>query len=471
MTRMRDGLRAMTLRRRLVAVLLVLLLFSCALVAAVTAYALRHFLVQRLDQQVVAASQRYSSTNTPTLGDNRFDRVNGQAPGTFVAQVVDGHVTATRLVIGGHTRRPSEEDITAVTDLGVTKNPRSIDLPDLGEYRIYVTGTVGDRLITGLPTDEVDDTIARLWLIEGVVFAFALTVTGVAGAVLVRLSLRPLTSMAGTARRVSQLPLSSGEVALSERVPNPTPGTEVGQVSGAFNHMLEHIEAALGARQGSQDRLRHFVADASHELRTPIAVIRSHAEFARRAGGELPETVASALLRIGSESERMGHLVEDLLLLARLDTGRPLDRTSVDLTRLAIDAVTDAQVAGPDHQWRLELPDEPVVVSGDEHALHQVVANLLSNARTHTPPGTTVVTEVLHSPGSVQLRVRDDGPGIPAAVLPNIFERFVRADDARSRSTGSTGLGLSIVAAIVSAHGATVDVVSRPGLTDFVVCF
>jgi len=278
-----------------------------------------------------------------------------------------------------------------------------------------------------------------------------------------------LHRIAAAARRVSSLPLSTGTVSLPERVTVTAPQTEAGQVADAFNHMLEHVESALHDRHASEDRLRHFIADASHELRTPIAVVRSHAEYAQRVGGTtLPEPVSEALSRIAAESERMGRLVEDLLLLARLDSGRRLDNMPVDLTRLVLDAVSDARVIGPTHQWRLELPEHEVEVAGDSHALHQVVANLLSNALTHTPAGTTVAARLTTSGDQAVITVVDDGPGIPAEVLPRVFDRFVRADTARARADGS-GLGLAIVTAIVSAHHGTVEVDSRPGATAFSV--
>jgi len=186
--------------------------------------------------------------------------------------------------------------------------------------------------------------------------------------------------------------------------------------------------------------------------------------------------VEHALGRVESESARMSALVEDLLLLARLDAGRPLESRPVDLTRLAIDATSDARAAGPDHRWQLELPEGPVLVPGDDQRLHQVLANLLSNARTHTPAGTTVTVRVGSAPdrsapdhGTAELSVTDDGPGIPAELQPDLFERFVRGDSSRSRAAGSTGLGLSIVAAVVAAHHGTVGVTSQPGSTRFLI--
>lgn len=244
----------------------------------------------------------------------------------------------------------------------------------------------------------------------------------------------------------------------------------MGQVGAALNSLLGHVGSALQVRHSSELRVRQFVADASHELRTPLASILGYAELSRRHEQSLPSDVSHALKRMQSEARRMKSLVEDLLLLARLDTGRPLQAAPVDLSMLVVDAVSDAHAAGPEHVWRLELPDEPVVVTGDAVRLHQVIANLLSNARTHTPAGTIVTASVRTQPGtSAELAVLDDGPGVPTAALPTIFERFTRADTSRSRTAGSTGLGLAIVTAVVQSHGGTVEVTSRPGQTAFSV--
>jgi len=295
----------------------------------------------------------------------------------------------------------------------------------------------------------------------------------------VRRNLAPLQRVAHTATRVSRLKLDSGDVALAERVPeaDTDPRTEVGQVGLALNKMLDNVDSALQARHESETRVRQFVADASHELRTPLASIRGYAELSRREPEPEPPGVTHALGRVESEALRMSALVDDLLLLARLDAGRPLERQPVDLTMLAVDAVSDARAAAPDRQWRLDLPEEPVELTGDAHRLHQVVANLLANARTHTPAGTTVTTTVRQESGGVRIAVHDDGPGVPPALQPNVFERFTRGDDSRYRGqvngngtgNGSTGLGLSIVAAVTQAHGGRVELVSRPGDTTFAV--
>jgi len=267
------------------------------------------------------------------------------------------------------------------------------------------------------------------------------------------------------------LPLDRGEVALPMRVAgaDANPHTEVGRLGLAVNRMLDHIAAALSTRQASESRVRQFVADASHELRTPLAAIRGYTELAQRKRAEVPADVAHAMGRVESEADRMTHLVEDLLLLARLDSGRGLDRQPVDLCRLCADAVGDAHIAGLGHHWNLELPAEPVIVPGDEARLHQVVANLLANARVHTPPGTTVTLALRSEPDAAVLCVVDDGPGIPEALQPNVFERFVRADTARTHKDGSTGLGLAIAAAVVGAHHGTISLRSAAGRTEFAV--
>jgi two-component system OmpR family sensor kinase len=266
---------------------------------------------------------------------------------------------------------------------------------------------------------------------------------------------------------VSTLPLASGEIEMSVRVPEELTDarTEVGQVGAAMNAMLGHVERSLDARHRSEQQVRQFVADASHELRTPLATIHGYAELSRRTPADV-EQLTKAMGKVEAEATRMSSLVEDLLLLARLDAGRPLDRDEVDLTRLVLEAVADARVVGPDHRWRLSLPEEPILVSGDEQRLHQAVTNLLNNARRHTPPGTTVTVSARDGAGTT-VTVHDDGPGLSPDLAARAFERFTRGDSSRTRASGGAGLGLSLVEAISQAHGGSVDVHSAPGDTEF----
>jgi two-component system OmpR family sensor kinase len=360
---------------------------------------------------------------------------------------------------------------SALLDVVVGQSPSTVTIPGQGDFRVVAQQLPsGDIVVIGLPLDELHGTLVRLALIMIAVSAAGLLAAGLIVFFMVRRSLRPLERVAATARKVSTLPLASGDVDLGVRVPASAtdPRTEVGQVGSALNQMLGHVSRALEARQASEQRVRQFVADASHELRTPLAAIRGYAELARR-GEPDPSTVSHALGRVESESARMSTLVDDLLLLARLDSGRPLDSQEVDLTMLAVDAVSDARAAGRDHRWRLDLPEEPVTVTGDPSRLYQVLVNLLANARSHTPPGTTVITGLRDTGGRVVLSVHDDGPGIPAGQQSEVFERFYRGDSSRSRAMGSTGLGLAIVSAVVSAHGGHVELESRPGSTTFSV--
>ncbi|WP_435240397.1 sensor histidine kinase [Streptomyces cucumeris] len=480
-----------SLRARLTAGVVALLAVACVAVGIATSAALEGFLLQRLDQQLNAVGGHFPASLNPVpvaaRSDVTQDRsgagrsgstdsadpagpdTRGQAAGTFGACVLNGTVTQAAVV---RERTETSVPLTGtdrrtLADVPVDGRGHSVTLSSLREYRVMATHGRGDVLITGLPLAPVEDTVGRLRLVEAVVFGAALLATGVAGAVGVRLSLRPLRRVAATASGVARLPLAGGEVAVTQRVPDTDPRTEVGKVGSAFNRMLQHVEDALARRHASEERLRRFAADASHELRTPVASIRGHAELALRHPDPMPDKVRHALDRVRCESVRMGELVDDLLLLARLDAGRPLAAEPVDLTRLVLDAVSDARAAGPDHRWVLELPEEPVVVSGDGRGLQQVLTNLLANARTHTPAGTTVTVRLVYRDDGVEFMVEDDGPGVPPAQQATVFDRFVRAGDGRSRTGGGTGLGLAITHAVTTAHGGRVDLVSHPGHTVF----
>ncbi|MBJ6637939.1 HAMP domain-containing histidine kinase [Streptomyces sp. DHE7-1] len=470
------------MRARLTVGLVVLLAVSCAAVGLAAVVELNGFLTQRLDEQLVQVGTRFPESmeheapRTDHDGDEPLD-TRRQATGTFGARLVNGEVTHKGLIRSGDPSADLNVDLTAgdqrrLARLPVDGRPHTIELSALHDYRVIASpGRDGDVLIVGLPLEPVEATVHRLERVAGAVFGLALVITGVAGALWVRWSLRPLSRVAATATRVSELPLASGEVALPPRAPVSEPRSEVGQVAAAFDRMLGHVEGALTKRHASEERLRRFAADASHELRTPVASVRGHAELALLHPGPVPAEVSRALERIAAESSRMGEMVDDLLLLARLDAGRPLERRPVDLTRLVLDAVTDARAAGPGHRWTLDLPEEPVTVTGDAHRLQQVLANLLANARLHTPDGTEVTVTLAAADGTARLSVHDDGPGVPEDVRPGVFERFTRAEHRRraDASGGGAGLGLSIVAAVVEAHGGSVELVSEPGSTTFTV--
>jgi two-component system OmpR family sensor kinase len=349
-----------------------------------------------------------------------------------------------------------------------------VDVPSIGVYRFAVQPVTGtnDAVYVGRPISEFNRELAGYVAPIVIVVVLAILLAGLLGALIIGRALRPLRRVANVASAVASLPLERGDVELPERVPeeDTNPHTEVGQVGSALNNLLDSVETALAVRQASEEKVRTFVADASHELRTPLASIRGYAELTRRFGGDLTEDVQHNIGRIESEAMRMTSLVEDLLLLARLDAERELETREVDLSRMLVDVLSDANAAGPDHEWELELPDEPVSVRGDEAKLQQVFTNLLANARVHTPAGTKVVLELAEpKDGHVLAQVRDNGPGIPEKLRPQLFGRFVRGDSSRARTTGSTGLGLSIVSAVVEAHHGTVSVASEPGATVFTV--
>ncbi|MGH4034671.1 HAMP domain-containing sensor histidine kinase [Actinomycetota bacterium Odt1-20B] len=470
-----------TLRTRLVIAAVGLIAVICAVIGTVTTIALHTYLYAQLDKQVhEVVGMADGGHLLPGPGSNEPLRFLA-GPGNkntvgAVLDTADGTVREAARSDRDSTTRTSdltEAQATALASVPRDGTEHSVHLPGLGDYR--VGAKPGGTIVVGLPETEVRGTLSTLIWVEVSVTAAGLVAASLAGAAMVGVALRPLRRVAATATRVSELPLHSGEVTLHERVPESEadPHTEVGQVGAALNRMLDHVHGALHARQSSETRVRQFVADASHELRTPLASIRGYAELTRRGherGHEEagPDT-RHALGRIESEAHRMTGLVEDLLLLARIDAGRPLSYADTDLSPLVVDAVSDARAAGPGHTWRLDVPADPVPVRADAARLHQVLVNLLANARTHTPPGTTVTARVHIEGPWARLDVEDDGPGIPAELRPHVFERFARGDTSRSRAHGSTGLGLAIVRAVTDAHGGTVTVESAPGRTVFTV--
>ncbi len=458
------------LRWRLVALVLVLLAAVATVIGVASTVALRDSLVTQLDGEVRDANRRNLT------GPGGELEGPGQRVGT-ARVVIDGSAYAGVYITADATIarfEPAEvEEVLQQLD-GVLREVRTVSVPGLGQYRMVAELAPDGRVVaTGLPLDELEQTLTRHVVTTALVTLAGLAVIGLLGTLLVRRELRPLARVAATASAVASTPLDRGEVALGARVPDgdTDPATEVGRVGAALNQLLSHVEHSLAARHRSETQVRQFVADASHELRTPLASIRGYAELVRRVPDDVPADVVRAMDRVESEARRMTSLVEDLLLLARLDAGRPLDRGPVDLASLAADLVADAHVTGRDHVWRLEIPEsaEDLVVTGDDAALRQVLANLLANARVHTPAGTTVTTSVTPgAPGTVTVTVRDDGPGIDPDLVGRLFDRFARGDAARSPGTG-TGLGLSIAQAVVDAHGGTITADGTPGATTFTV--
>lgn len=400
----------------------------------------------------------------------------GQAEGNVVALIQGGEVVDTAYFVDGEARSIPQEAIEAIAGTaGGGEVARTVELPTLGWYRILSRPGDGDEiLVTGVSRTPAWNAMVRETAIVSAMTALALVVTALSTVVIVRFALRPLRRVAGTAAEVATLPLNRDNYAITPRVPvgDTDPRTEVGLVGDTLNRLLDHVERALADVAASDRRMRQFITDASHELRTPLAAIHGYAELTRQDSAVLPETTEYSLARIEAEAHRMSSLVADLLLLARLDEGHDLDATDVDLVALVTDAVNDASVSAPTHRWMTEVPDHAVWVRGDRTRLHQLLAALLSNARVHTPDGTTVTTTVASGRADdgtayVEASVSDDGPGIDEKLLPHLFERFVRADKSRSRETGSFGLGLSIAASIVEAHGGTIQAQSHSGRTTF----
>lgn len=491
-TRLRGRLPAFPLRTRMLVAMTALVAGVCLVVGAISLVLLREYLINQLDAQLFGAGHRMVSAasrpspppnqpgdsdddNPPERGHRHHSGIQfgrAQQVGTLIAVIHHGELQGAGVLDkDGYSRVLGDDD--DLLRIPADGKPRTASLDGLGEYRLFAVPASDDRVfVIGLPFDAVNETLASLAVIELTVAGGGLVLAGLVSTLVVRVTLRPLSRVAATAGRVAERRLDRGEVALAERVGtrDTDPRTEVGQVGAALNRMLEHVAAALEARQASETQLRQFIADASHELRTPLAAIRGYAELTRRSGEDnMPPDVAHSLRRITSQAERMTALVEDMFLLARLDAGRPLAREPVDLSQLVVDALSDAHAAGVDHRWTLRLPDEAVVVPGDAARLAQVLSNLLTNARVHTPPGTTVLAELIGEPTAAVVRVVDNGPGISPALLPQVFGRFARGDSSRSRAAGSTGLGLAIAHAVVVAHGGEVTVRSVPGETVFTV--
>ncbi|HYT40272.1 MAG TPA: HAMP domain-containing sensor histidine kinase [Acidimicrobiia bacterium] len=459
----------MSLRRR---VLLGCLVVAAVLLStdAVLASTFRAFLLGRVDQQVAQAADplvhgrfrgsfagRIPSPSSNPTGEQRVyteyyiglaaadGTVSRLGPGLRENDQSAPKVSAS--AVAGHLS-PSADDLRPFTVPSSTGG---------GQWRVVVvqrTGGDDGTLIFGARLNDMDATLGRMLTVEGVATVLVLAALAAMALWVLRLGVRPLAHMAETAGAIA-----AGD--LSQRVEHADDRTEAGQLGTALNAMMEQIEEAFDERAATEERLRQFVADASHELRTPLTSIRGYAELWRAGGLREAGDVGEAMRRMEQEARRMGLLVDDLLLLARLDQGRPLETAPLAFDRLVDDAVRDARAVEPDRP--IDLTAEAVTVVGDDHRLRQVIGNLLANARLHTPPGTPVHVSLRAGGDRVRLEVADEGPGLAPEVAARVFERFYRGDPARTRARGGSGLGLSIVAAVAEAHGGRVSVDTAPG--------
>ncbi|HEY9294038.1 MAG TPA: HAMP domain-containing sensor histidine kinase [Microlunatus sp.] len=485
-----------TLGRQLLVRVVLIVAAIAVLLTGASLFTTQQLMLKNADSQLHGVVDRLQAPGQPTA-----DRLAqpGQPQGTLYAIFTDGDDPAesgllvkSQGQVGLQRTTLSDPALAILGDVPVGSYTTVHLGSGLGSYRVvaysvtYIpdrndpNSTVPATLVVGTSLSELNHVLRQIIQVAVPLSVLAIIAAGVAVGIVVRRSLRPLNRVAATAQQVSQLELDRGEVALAMRVPaaDADPASEVGRVGQALNHMLDNVDGALAARQASETKLKQFIADASHELRNPLASIRGYAELTRRGRDQLPTDTAYALGRVESEASRMSRLVEDLLLLARLDSGPNIDIGPVDLTELLINAVSDSRVAGQDHRWILDLDSasdngQPMITTGDRYRLHQAVLNLLTNARTHTPTGTTVRAGLRADGPEAVITVADDGPGIPPELQGRVFERFTRADSSRARtgdgSTGSTGLGLAIVAAVVEAHHGRFAVRSVPGDTEFTI--
>jgi len=445
-----------TLRSRLALALVTLTAVGLGVTALITYHQVGNYLVKRVDRELASAvrhpenifadtrGQGGASTGVPVGTYAEFRNRNGirlrsttppdqPPPINLPAGGIDSGLLFT---VG----KPHYRVATAAATLG----ERNSDLP-------VILGT----FVVAIPMRDIDDTLHHLLLTEILVATGVLLALAAFAWWVIHLGLRPLEEMGTTAGAIAAGDLSRRVEVVDER-------SEVGKLGVALNSMLGQIEHAFAERTASEARLRRFVADASHELRTPLTSIRGYAELFRRGAASRPDDLAKTMMRIEEAAARMGVLVEDLLLLARIDQGRPLELKPVDLSQLAAAAVDDMRAAAPDRPVEFESQGA-VTVNGDELRLRQVLANLLENARTHTPPATPVVVRVGIADTDAVIEVSDQGPGMSSDDAARVFERFWRADPSRARESGGSGLGLAIVAAITEAHGGRAEVQTAPG--------
>ncbi|HET9140068.1 HAMP domain-containing sensor histidine kinase [Actinophytocola sp.] len=459
---MNSRLRLVT---RLALGLAALALVVFAVVGTVLVTTMHSYLAQRLDEQL-------ASTQKDQIGRLLARRGPPRAPYAWYSAVFQVRDGTAEPEPGGSL--PSTVDpLTAVArDAGGGDVFRTVYIHGEGNFRVRACPVrPGEVLVSAAPQGDLDRTVRRLVFELGAAFVLALAVLVFVGRLVLRKGLRPLSDMAATARNITGHDLTRS-ADLPVRVSGSGGGVEVEELRTAFNRMLEHIDASLAARTSADERLRRFVADASHELRTPLTSIRGYAELFRYAAANEPAERDAHLARIRAETARMSVLVDDLLLLARLDSPdmeTPLRLSGTDLAELAGQAAEAFRVAQPAHPLTVDIAEEPLPLRADPVRLRQVIDNLLTNAAAHTPPGTQVTLTARRADGAVELAITDTGPGIPPEHQTRVFDRFYRVDDSRTRANGGSGLGLAVVHLLVTAHGGTVTLESRPGRTVFTV--
>ncbi len=464
------------LRVKLVAIVVSLVAVALTAAGLAATTSLRSYLLQRVDGQLQQVARPFAGGGSAGPFDGDGDRRGPRLPSDFFVQYAD--VSGTPVAVSSNPLanepNPALPRLTLAQVIARSGSPFTVPAQaGDGQWRV-VAAPLADRsgsVLVAQSLSDVQHTVGRLAALERVIGLSVVALLGGIGYVVVRRSLRPLTEVEHTAAAIA-----AGD--LSRRVPETDPRTEVGRLSAALNGMLAQIERAFRVQQASEaaarkseQQMRQFVADASHELRTPLTSIRGFAELHRQGAAATPQDVARLMRRIEDEAARMGVLVDDLLLLARLDQQRPLERKPVDLLAIATDAVHDARAVDRQRPITLDVTagEVPPVVIGDEPRLRQVLGNLVGNALSHTPPGTPVAVRVRTRPdgrnggSSAVLEVSDEGPGLAPQDAARVFERFYRADSSRNRSHGGTGLGLSIVAGLTEAHGGRVELDTEPG--------
>jgi two-component system OmpR family sensor kinase len=427
----------------------------------------RSFLVGQVDERLIPAAERLADDvrvpGRPGGGGPRGPGGEEHAGREVLSDLyigvlgdADTSVTRSGPPLRDDVPPPRLDGASLRTQAGGKPSPATVGAESgTGTWRVVAVPRPGAGvLVVGASLDDVEATLRQILLVVGVASAAVLAALLAVAVWVLRLGVKPLAAMAETAGAIA-----AGD--LSRRVEPAGGPTEAGQLGSALNRMLEQIEDAFRIRGESEEHLRRFVADASHELRTPLTSIRGYAELFRQGGLRSPDELADAMRRMEAESRRMGALVDDLLMLARLDEGRPVEAALVRLDLLVSDAVRDAQAVEPGRP--IDFGSEPVAVLGDELRLRQVVGNLLANARVHTPAGTPVHVTIGPRGDLARLEVADEGPGLAPDIAHRVFERFFRGDASRTRASGGTGLGLSIVAALAEAHGGRVELVTAPG--------